>query len=165
MFYAPDYLLVPTILLKDKKITPMDRSIYGAIYFLSQLNKKKCIASNRVIASIAFTTCATVRNSISRLNNLKYIRCKYKDEQKKVREQIIPLIKLIRVSSPDDTSKAGCHQPMTQVSSTNDTRVSSDDAQNKNIIQIEKKYILSQNKFCDTEGNFSTNKYISNSTN
>ena len=61
----------------------MDCRIYGAIYWLSQLKKGKCIASNKTIAQIAGSpSSGVIRNSVIRLHRKKYIQCVYQDDKK-----------------------------------------------------------------------------------
>lgn len=126
----PQFIIIPYQLLQDTSITPLDERVYGVIYWLTQLKGEKCIASNRILAEIAQTTPTTLQNSLTRLENKEYIIRKFKDKNKKNRQEIIPLVIFtkIKVSSTDD-SKVSSHNDT--VSSHNDTRVSSHNDQKK----------------------------------
>jgi hypothetical protein len=139
MRYTPDFLLIPYILIQDNELNAVDTRIYSVIYYLSQLKDKKCTASNRNIAEIAcLKSVGTVRNSLSILEKKGYIKRIFKDTKKKKRQEIIPLITFNKASFSDE----GCHPQMTQVSSTDDTRVSSTDAQSNNSISIKRSISL-----------------------
>lgn len=123
MLYTPDFIQIPHQLFGDRKITPGDCLLYGVIYWLSKLKDGKCIASNETLAETCFFTPGSIQNSLARLEERGYIKRIFKDEEKKVRLEIVPLVTYRKVSSDNDT-----------VSSTNDTHVSSTNDQNKKTI-------------------------------
>ncbi len=124
----PDFIVIPHQLILDKELQPADRILYGIIYWFTKLKNEKCTASNETLKELCgFKNYRTIINSLSRLEKRGYIIRRYLDEEKKKREEIIPLV-TFSVSSNNDT-----------VSSNNDTRVSSNDDQN-NKSTIKRKY-------------------------
>jgi len=119
---TPDFLIIPYQLIEDTRINPIEERLYAVIYWYSKLKNEKCTASNETLAKMCKTTSRVVANSLTSLEKFGYIKRTYKDELRKVRIEILPLISFSRVSPTDDT-----------VSPTGDTRVSPTDEQNKNI--------------------------------
>jgi hypothetical protein len=121
----PNYLLIPYLLIEEGKLQPLDYLVYSAIYAFSNLTVGRCTAKNTSIADICKTSPITVANSLLRLEESGYIKRVFKDESKRTRTEIIPLISMGKVSSGND-----------MVSSGNDTQVSSGDEQSININRI-----------------------------
>ncbi len=109
----PDFLIIPGPVAFSKKLQPVDKTLYGVIYWLHSLKDGRCIASNAYLAKACDCGMQSVQNSLMRLESARFIIRKFKDEKKKIRDKIIPLVNY-RVSSFEDT-----------VSSDEDTRVSS----------------------------------------
>lgn len=101
----PEFLLIPYTLIADDAIAPLDERVYGIIYWLTQLRRDKCIASNPVLAALCRTTANALQNSLVKLENQGYIRRIYKDETRRVRDEIIPLVVFGKVSPRNYTSK------------------------------------------------------------
>lgn len=119
----PDFLIIPYQLIADKEITPIEEKLYGVIYWFSKLKNEECTASNTTLAKIVKTTAGSIANALTNLENLRYIQRVYKDTDKKVRKEIIPLVVYSRVSSVGE-----------RVSSVGERRVSSVGEQKKNTI-------------------------------
>ena len=102
-FIPPDFIIVPYQLIIDDKITPIDRDVYGLVYWLTKLKGERCIASNLFIAQALHISAKSVQNSLTRLQQYGYIHRTFKDESRRVREEIIPLIVLSKVSLNKDT--------------------------------------------------------------
>ena len=102
---APEFLIIPYQLIADENIQPLDERVYGVIYWLTKLKGEKCIASNPTLAELARATSKSLQRSLLRLEKEQYIYRKYKDETRKIRQEIIPLIVFTRVSSVSDTRK------------------------------------------------------------
>lgn len=98
-----DYITIPHQVMRNKKLKQLDHIIYGIVYTLSNMSKKKCIASNATISRLAITTPNTVQHSLQRLEDEGYIKRNYKDETNRVRVSIEPLVVFGRVLSPDNT--------------------------------------------------------------
>lgn len=109
----PDFLIIPGPVAFNKKLQPVDKTLYGVIYWLHSLRDGKCTASNAYLAKICNCGMQSVQNSLSRLEVGKFLIRTFKDQKKKLRDQIIPLVEY-GVSSNKYT-----------VSSNEDTRVSS----------------------------------------
>lgn len=114
----PDFIQIPTILLQDKDLKPLDRIVYGYVYVFSILKNKSCFLSNSGLAKLCGSSPSSIANCLTRLEKKQYIMRNFKDEKKKKRTEIIPLVKYGRVSPNDET-----------VSSNDDTRVSPNDEQ------------------------------------
>ena len=139
--YLPDYLTIPCVLVKDKRLQHLDHLVYGIIYWFGKLTLGKCIASNKFIAELIQSKRGSVANSVSRLSKYGYVRVLYDPTTRgknKVRTEIIPLIVFTDPSSKNDTP---LHQKMNTPSSTDDTPLSSKNEENNK--NIEKEYIKS----------------------
>lgn len=69
-----DFVLVPSILIRNKNISALDALIYGVIYYYTQINSQElCTASNKTIAKTADCTPGSVSNAITRLKEEKFI--------------------------------------------------------------------------------------------
>jgi len=111
--FKPDFLIIPGPVAFNKNLQPVDKTLYGVIYWLYSLKDGKCTASNAYLAKIVGCSSHSAQNSLTRLEKWKFLKRNYKDPKKKTRNQIIPLVDY-RVSSNEDT-----------ISSNEDTQVSS----------------------------------------
>jgi hypothetical protein len=119
MYYdPPDFILIPYPLLVDQKLQSLDRLLYGFIYWFATMGGRRCTASNQTFAKFLEVDPGSIQNSLGRLQEGGYIKRLYKDESRRVRSEIVPLITFRQVSSVDD-----------RVSSAHDTHVSSVDVQ------------------------------------
>ncbi|MDA3814937.1 MAG: hypothetical protein PF549_01055 [Patescibacteria group bacterium] len=117
--------------MEDKEITLIDERLYGVIYWFCKLKLEKCIASNKTLAELVKTTPSTIQNSLTKLENKDFIFRKFKDEARKHRLEIIPLVTFGKVSLTKDT-KDLVSLTDDSVSLTDDTVVSLTDDHNKN---------------------------------
>ena len=62
--FYPDFIIIPFQLIADKKLNPLDRNVYGIIYWLEKLSVGKCIASNNFIADVLGSTSKSIQNSL-----------------------------------------------------------------------------------------------------
>lgn len=88
----PAFILIPYQLLADERVKPLEEKLYGFIYWMTRLKNEKCTASNDTFAQLLKTTPAVVRNSLTNLERRGYIRRTFKDRNKRVRDEITPLI-------------------------------------------------------------------------
>ena len=130
---TPDFLIIPYQLIEDANITAVEERLYAVVYWYSKLKNEKCTASNETLAKMCKTTSRVIANSLTNLEKFGYIKRTYKDEARRVRSEICPLISFSRVSPTDD-----------RVSPTDDTRVSPTDEQNKNIYNKNSKEYISE---------------------
>jgi len=72
--FRPDFILCPYVLFEDENLKPMDRIIYGVIYWYEHLKDGICTASNKTIAEIAHCKQGSVTNSLNRLVKGGYIK-------------------------------------------------------------------------------------------
>jgi hypothetical protein len=69
----PDFLIIPSILIRDKSLTPLDGQVYGIIYWFTKLKLQRCILSNSSIADLLGAKPQSIVNSLTRLKIKKYI--------------------------------------------------------------------------------------------
>src|SRR3990167_1755441 len=97
----PDFLIIPHQLILDKNLQPLDRILYGVIYWLAKLKNEKCIASNRTLKELCgCKTNRAISNSLETLEKNKYIIRIYFNKKTKERSEIVPLIAYGVVPSP-----------------------------------------------------------------
>ncbi len=134
-----DFLIIPYKAITDEELSYLDIKVLGIIIWFKQATKlKKCFLTNPQIADILSRgrknsiNSGSVQNVLAHLEKCKYIKRTFSNSSKKIRTEIIPLVKIAdkdKVSSNDGRY----HQMMTQVSSNDDTRVPSYDDHNNNI--------------------------------
>lgn len=128
VFVPPDFLQIPFIVICDKKLQPLDKTIYGFIYWLEKLKDGRCFASNNYIANALGSSPTTVSNSLARLEKQGYIiRPKNEDNQRSEIKCTVSYQKVTRtevtpkVTSVDEgvtlTDEGGSHQMMNGVTS------------------------------------------------
>jgi len=110
----PDFILIPTQLLEDDGLQPLDRILYGYVYLYASTGNKKCIASNTHLAELTHVQAGSVGNALARLEGCGYVKRLYADEKRKRRLEIVPLLTFggpkryphvpSRVTSNDETS-------------------------------------------------------------
>ena len=104
MIKNPDFLIIPHQLILDKNLQPLDRILYGAIYWLVRLKNERCSAPNKTLKEICgCKTNRAISNSLENLEKNGYILRRYFDDKKKKRDEIIPLVVFERVGTNDDT--------------------------------------------------------------
>src|SRR3989338_9982652 len=103
--YKPDFLIIPYPLLEDDEIGAQEQKLYGVVYWFSKLKNEKCTASNLTLAGIVRSSPKSVSNSLNKLEERGYILRTYKDNQRRNREEIIPLIPSQRVQPQGGKAK------------------------------------------------------------
>lgn len=140
--YLPDYLTIPCVLIRDKRLQPFDYLVYGIIYWYSRMKLERCVATNATIAGLLHSTSSSIANSISRLSKAGFVHVVLDPNVKgknKVRQELIPLIVFTTESSLN--SDTPLHQIVKPPSLNSDTPPSPDSEENNNI--LEKEYIKS----------------------
>lgn len=92
MEYKPDFFITPYVLIEDKRVKPLDERVYSTVYYFRKMRGQKCTASNETLAEIAKSTSKSVQNSLLRLEKLGYVLRTFKDKERKIRDEIIPLV-------------------------------------------------------------------------
>lgn len=126
-FLIPDFLIKPYPVLKlqhEGRIRAMDADVYSVIYWFHSMKDGECRAGNETIAKILGSTGKSVGNSLTRLEEARCIARTYKDEDKKIRDRIIPLFTF---------ATAGYHQVVGGVPPGGGTQVPPGGGQNNNI--------------------------------
>ena|SRR3990167_5442683 len=88
----PAFIIIPYQLLEDERIKPLEEKLYGIIYWLTRLKNEKCTAGNEALSKLIKTTPAVIKNSLTNLEKRGYIIRTFKDRNRRVRDEIIPLI-------------------------------------------------------------------------
>lgn len=148
MKFKPAYLIIPYLTIENENLQPLDRILYGVIYYFEKMRDGKCVASNKTLAEYCHTkNSLSIANSLNRLEEEKFIVRIFKDKNKKVRKEIKGMIDF-RVSSNDDT-----------VSSNDDRRVSSFDEQISNSNINKSRSTIKQTAVCGNEINILIEKF------
>ena len=118
----PDFLQIPREVYGNKELDKLDCFVYAAVYWFHSLKNGKCTASNRRIGEVVGAAAGSVKNSLNRLEDQRCIKRIYKDQQQKVRLQIIPLVVYAKIRHRVASTDA-------RVASTDARWVASTDAQ------------------------------------
>ena len=130
--FTPDFIIIPFQLVSDKRLQPLDRDLYGVIYWFEHLKDGECKAANTTMAQILNATPRGVQNSLTSLESAGYIIREFKDASKRHRKRIKTLISYRRVRTDDDTGDLDSTNDDT-VRTDDDTTVRTDDDQISNI--------------------------------
>ena len=144
MIKNPDFLIIPHQIILDKNLQPLDRILYGVIYWLVKLKNERCMASNKTLKELCgCKTNRAISNSLENLEKQGYIQRRYFDNKKRKREEIIPLIVF--------SKKIGIEQIMTQDRTNDDTGVGTNDEQNNKSTIIIKDNNTENEAFSDKD--------------
>lgn len=95
MDFKPDFLIIPYLAVENRNLQPLDRILYGVIYYFERMKYGQCIASNKILAEFAQCSTRSIGGCLSRLEKEGYILCLYNDEKKKDRKEIKTNIQII----------------------------------------------------------------------
>ena len=84
----PDFLQIPIQVVKDTSLQPVDRLVYGVLYWIEHLRDGVCAAGNLSIGQVIGVSGGTVENSLYRLELAEHIKRTYKDKNKRHRIMI-----------------------------------------------------------------------------
>lgn len=90
--FQPDFLIIPGPVAFNKKLQPVDKNVYGVVYWLHNLKDGKCTASNAYLAKICGCGLQSVKNSLNRLEKAKLIIREFNDSKNVKRAKITPLV-------------------------------------------------------------------------
>lgn len=135
-FIAPDFLQIPFVVICDKSLQPLDKTVYGFIYWLEKLKDGKCFASNNYIAKAIGSTSKSIANSLTRLEKAGHITRPLNEDG--IRSEIKCLVSYKKVTPKVSSVSEGVSSNSDRVSS-NDEGVSSDSEHNKKINIIKDK--------------------------
>ncbi len=88
--YLPDYLIIPSIIMGDKELQPLDGYVYGVVYWFNKLKLEKCTLTNQQISKLLHASASGVSHSLSRLSQKRHVEIVM--DRFNQREEIIPLI-------------------------------------------------------------------------
>ncbi len=92
MLMKPDFLITPRQIYGDKQLAPLDEKVYAVVYWFSQMKDGKCTAGNRTIANVLDCHTSAVGKAIIKLEQCGAIKRTYKDDARRIRKEIIPLV-------------------------------------------------------------------------
>lgn len=104
--FRPEYWHIPTIVSDHPQIQAFDEKVYAVIHWFYNMKDGKCTASNQRLAETIKPSGPQVRsvqNSLNHLEDYGFIQRKYKDNSKRHRTEIIPLVRYRLVRTTDDT--------------------------------------------------------------
>lgn len=90
--YTPHFLVIPYEVYDAPNVTKTDALVYAVIYWFSEMELGRCIASNDYIASVLGVKKSTVITSLKRLEDSGCIERIFEDWSKRKRLEIIPLV-------------------------------------------------------------------------
>lgn len=102
----PDFLIIPSVILEDTELKPLDGYVYGLVYWYTKLKLEKCIASNAQMARMLGASASGISHSLTNLSRKGYIKVVL-DEYNQ-RKEIIPLVSF----------NAPLHKPATPLAET-----------------------------------------------
>jgi len=101
MTTLPDFLIIPTILLTDENIQPLDREVFGIIYWTTKLKNEKCTMTNRTIADLLRAKPSSVSHAVNRLVLGKYVSSVINPKTHQ-RKELRPLISFSAISENNE---------------------------------------------------------------
>lgn len=136
----PEFLIIPSIIIEDEELQPLDGQVYGLVYWYTKLKLQKCIASNQQMANLLHVkNPISISNSLTRLKRKNFIKV-IMDVPKNQRLEIIPLITFGSTpSSIDEYPSSNDDAPFINIAGGQAQDPSSNDEHNKNIIIPNKK--------------------------
>lgn len=161
----PEFLIIPSSIIEDEDLQPLDGQVYGLIYWYTKLKLQKCIASNQEMANLlCVKNPISISNSLTRLKRKNCVRVimNIKTNQ---RLEIIPLITFgDNPSSTDEYPSSNDDAPFINITRVQAQDPSSNDEHNKNIITPNKKeelesFINSFNEKMNTRYRFTDELY------
>lgn len=81
---TPDFFVIPSIVLNDKDLQPLDAIVFGVIYWFEKMKDGYCRASNKTIAKVARSSSSGVSHSLQRLRETGYIHCEYNERNNRI---------------------------------------------------------------------------------
>lgn len=119
----PDFVIIPTQVLADARLQPLDRVLFGYIYWLTKLKHGRCTAGNLALAELCGASARGVQNSLTRLEQSGWVRRVFAPNNPMARVEVLCLVSFAaKLSSNDDKARAN-----------EDIQLSSNDDQNKSI--------------------------------
>jgi len=99
----PDFLIIPRQVVLDPTLQPLDRMVFGCVYWYTKMRNERCTASNIAIATLLGTKPGSVADALQRLDDGGHIRRIFKDQSRRVRQEIISLVAFGKVTADADT--------------------------------------------------------------
>lgn len=119
----PDFIIIPTQILRDKSLQPADRELFGYIYWLTKLKNSKCTASNDTLAGLCDSSARNIQNGLNRLEKSGWVRRIFAPNNPRARVEIECLVQFM--------AEARTNSDIPRTNSDIEVRTNSD--QNKSI--------------------------------
>lgn len=110
MSVYPDFLVIPHELVRDERLQPLDRILYGVIYWYAKMKDGRCFASNQTLADACgpATKPGSVQDALTRLEESGHVQRVFSSPR--VRSEIVPLVSMGKVSANADRGIGKCRQ-------------------------------------------------------
>lgn len=108
----PDFIQIPTQVLTDPMLQPLDKVLYGYVYWMHKLKDGTCTANNQTLAELCNSASRSISRSLEQLEAAGYIKRVYDDETSKHRTRIECLVSYGKPTPvpPDQTDVGGYDQ-------------------------------------------------------
>lgn len=101
----PDFLIIPHQIVIDESLKPLDKFLYGVIYWMVKLKNEHCYASNHTLSELINAHPKTVGKGLQRLERAGYIARRYSEASlakgRLYRDEIVPLISFTKGTPPN----------------------------------------------------------------
>lgn len=87
--FKPEFLVIPYLVIQDKRLRPSDKTLFGVVYWMTKLRDGKCTASNKTLGEMAGIGEQAAANGLVRLEKVGLITRKFEDGGKRNRQSII----------------------------------------------------------------------------
>lgn len=78
--YTPDFFIIPSVVMLEKTLRPLDSKVYAMVYWFEQMSQGECTASNKTIAKSIGASADGVSKAISRLKDAGFLVGEYDDK-------------------------------------------------------------------------------------
>lgn len=78
--FMPDMFIVPSAVMLDPELQPLDSKVYGIVYWLESLSAGKCTATNATIGKYVGSGASGVGHALVRLRKQGFIQCDYGEQ-------------------------------------------------------------------------------------
>lgn len=90
----PQLLIIPSVLLQDSDIRPIDGYVYALVYWFSKMLLQRCVASNSEMAERLGINIDTVSHALTRLARKGYVKVILGDRNQRI--EVIPMVEFIK---------------------------------------------------------------------
>lgn len=95
--YTPDLFIIPSVVMLDKALKPLDAKVYAMVYWFEQMSRGKCSAGNATIAKSIHASTSGVAAAISRLRDAGFLIGEYDNSGE--RESLKTTVRFVKPNS------------------------------------------------------------------